>query len=189
MVKFLCYLIFRLQGWTFENRLKDHYSSYVFVGAPHTSNWDFIPAMAVGFKTGHAKFVIKNDWLRFPLNLFFKPIGAIGIDRSKIKTGAVSSTTDMMAELFTDYKDLILMIAPEGTRSATAEWKSGFWHIAHKAQVPIVLGFADYKKKIAGLGLVIHTSDFEQDMRRIMEFYKSITPCDPSKFKLDQRFL
>jgi 1-acyl-sn-glycerol-3-phosphate acyltransferase len=189
MVKLICYLIFLIKGWRYQSLLKEEPKSFVMVGAPHTSNWDFVPAMSVAFKTGHAKFVIKNEWLRFPLNLFFKPIGAIGIDRSKIKKGVVSSSTDMMAELFSDYKDLILMIAPEGTRSAAAEWKSGFWHIAHKAQVPIILGFADYKRKVAGLGMIIHPTTFEEDMRKIMSFYKTVTASDPSKFKLDQRFL
>ena len=94
-----------------------------------------------------------------------------------------------MAHLFNDYDNLILMIAPEGTRSANSEWKSGFWHIAHKAGVPIVLGFADYERKVAGLGLVIHTNDFETDMKTIMEFYQKISACHPSKFKLDQRYL
>ncbi len=190
MVKFICYLIFLIKGWRYQNLLNQEVKSFVMVGAPHTSNWDFVPAMSVAYKSGNkAKFVIKNDWLKFPLNLFFKPIGAIGVDRSRIKTGEVSSTTDVMAQLFKEYKDLVLMIAPEGTRSANSEWKSGFWHIAHKAGVPIVLGFADYKRKIAGLGPVIHTEDFESDMKKIMNFYKTITAADPSKFMLDQRYL
>jgi len=189
MVKFICYLIFRLQGWSYQNRLSTKYSSYVFVGAPHNSNWDFIPAMAVAFKTGGGKFAIKKEWMKFPLNLFFKPIGAIGIDRSKTKNTGAPSSTDRMANLFKEHRDLVLMIAPEGTRASTAEWKSGFWHIAHKAQVPIVLGFADYNLKLAGLGMVIHTTNFEEDMKKIMAFYKTITACDPSKFKLDNRFL
>lgn len=190
MIKLICYLIFLCKGWKYQNLLSKDVKSFVMVGAPHTSNWDFIPAMTVAYKSGNkAKFVIKNDWLKFPLNLFFKPIGAIGVDRSKIKSGEISSTTDMMANLFKEYKDLILLIAPEGTRAANNEWKSGFWHIAHKAGVPIVLGFADYKRKIAGMGVVIQTQDFQEDMKKIMHFYQTITASDPSKFQLDHRFL
>ncbi len=189
MVKLICYLIFKLQGWNYKNSLTQDYPAYVFIGAPHTSNWDFIPSMAMAFKSGRAKFVIKKEWMKFPLNLFFKPIGAIGVDRSKVKSGSTTSSTDMMADLFKEYKDLILMIAPEGTRSAAVEWKSGFWHIAHKAQVPIVLGYADYKLKVAGLGMVIHPTEFKTDMKQIMAFYKTINPKHPTKFKLDQRFL
>jgi 1-acyl-sn-glycerol-3-phosphate acyltransferase len=176
-------------GWKSHNLVENRHHSFVLVGAPHTSNWDFIPAMTVAYRTGiKASFVIKNEWLRFPLNLFFKPIGAIGVDRNKIKTGSVSSSTDLMAELFKKHKDLILMIAPEGTRSANSEWKSGFWHIAHKAGVPIVLAYADYQKKEAGLGVIIEPHDFESDMHKVMEFYSRISPCHPDKFKLDPRF-
>jgi 1-acyl-sn-glycerol-3-phosphate acyltransferase len=189
MIKFVCSQIFSLMGWRYSQNLPQGVRSFVIVGAPHTSNWDFVPAMTLVYRSGlNAKFVIKKEWLRFPLGLVLRPIGAIGIDRNKIKTGAVSSSTDLMAHLFEDNEDISLMIAPEGTRSATHEWKSGFWHIAHKANVPLALAFADYKTKRAGIGLVLHTSDFEKDMRTIMDFYRSIHPCQPDKFKLDHRY-
>ena len=189
MIKFVCSQIFRLKGWSYDQNLPADIRSFVIVGAPHTSNWDFVPAMTLVYRSGlNAKFVIKNEWLRFPIGLALKPIGAIGIDRNKIKSGAVKSSTDLMAHLFEDNKDISLMIAPEGTRSATDEWKSGFWHIAHKANVPLALAFADYKTKRAGIGLILHTSDFEKDMRTIMDFYRSIHPCHPEKFKLDHRY-
>ena len=189
MIKLICSQIFSMTGWKFINNTPKDLHSFVLVGVPHTSNWDFIPAMTVAHRSGiKAKFVIKKEWLRFPMNLFLKPIGAVGIDRAKIKTGAVTSSTDLMAELFTEHKDLILMIAPEGTRSANDEWKSGFWHIAHKAGVPLVLAFADYAKKEAGLGKVIYPTEFDKDMRAIMDFYRNITACRPEKFKLDRRY-
>lgn len=189
MIKFVCSQIFNLMGWTYAQNLPSDTRSFVIVGVPHTSNWDFVPAMTLVYRSGlNARFVIKKEWLRFPIGLVLKPIGAIGIDRDKIKTGAVSSSTDLMAQLFQDHDDLSLMIAPEGTRSATNEWKSGFWHIAHKANVPLALAFADYKTKRAGIGLVLHPTDFEKDMRTIMDFYRSIHPCHPDKFKLDHRY-
>lgn len=190
MIKFLCSQIFRLQGWTFVNHIPTDVTSFVMLGAPHTSNWDFVPAMTVAHRLGKtAKFVIKNEWLRFPMGLVLKPMGAIGVDREKIKAGVVTSTTDLMAQLFQKHQPLVMMIAPEGTRSANDEWKSGFWHVAKKAQVPIALGFADYATKTAGVGKLITPTEFEHDMREIMAFYRNVTPARPEKFKLDRRFV
>lgn len=189
MIKFICHLIFKFMGWQYVQNIPHDQRSFVIIGVPHTSNWDFVPAMTLLYRSGlNAKFVIKKEWLRFPIGLVLKPMGALGIDRNKIKSGAVSSSTDLMAQLFEDNEDLSLMIAPEGTRSATEEWKSGFWHIAHKANVPIALAFADYKSKKAGIGLVLKANDFEKDMRTIMNFYRQVHACHPEKFKLDRRY-
>lgn len=189
MIKFLCSQIFTLAKWRFVSQVPPELTSYVLLGAPHTSNWDFIPAMTVAHRlSSHARFVIKKEWLRFPMSLILKPMGAIGVDRSKIKTGEMTSSTDLMAELFLHEKPLVLMIAPEGTRSANEEWKSGFWHIAQKAHVPIVLAFADYQKKIAGATKVIYPKDFDSDMKEITLFYKNVIPARPDKFKLDKRY-
>jgi 1-acyl-sn-glycerol-3-phosphate acyltransferase len=135
----------------------------------------------------NTKFVIKNDWMKFPINLVMGPAGGIGLDRSKLKEGGASNT-DSMAQLFKDYPELVLMIAPEGTRSATAKWKTGFYYIAQKANVPIVCGYADFKTKTAGCGPVIYPTDFEKDMTQIMNFYRSIQGRVPQNFKLDSRF-
>ena len=117
-----------------------------------------------------------------------KQTGAIGIDRKEIKKNNSSNTTDLMAELFQKYKDLVLMISPEGTRKPNANWKSGFYYIASKARVPIVLGYADWAKKEAGLGKVIYPTNFEEDMKAIMDFYRNITGKHHQNFKLDERF-
>lgn len=184
-MKWLCYQILKLSGWTFKIDLPDDLHSFVFLGAPHTSNYDILPAMAVSYQLKrNAKFVIKASWLTFPMNLILKPMGAVGLNREKQK----AHTTDAMAHFFEEYSDFVLMIAPEGTRSPTENWKTGFYYIAQKANVPIVLGFADYEKKIAGIGSVIFPTDFEQDMARIMDFYQTINPCKPENFKLDPRF-
>lgn len=188
MIKSLCTLVFKASGWKFENKIPDELKSFVFIGAPHTSNHDFIPAMAVAqLMRRHARFVIKDDWMKFPMNLIMKPAGAIGLNRRELKSGTASNT-DIMAKLFKDYEELVLMISPEGTRKPNPNWKTGFYYIAQKAHVPIVLGFADYRKKVAGMGLVIYPSDFEKDMRTIMDFYRDISGHNPGNFKLDARF-
>src|SRR5690606_18805419 len=85
--------------------------------------------------------------------------------------------------------ELALVVTPEGTRSLSKKWKSGFYHVALGANVPILLGYLDYDKREAGIGKVIHPSgDFEADMREIADFYRNISPKYPAKFSLDERF-
>lgn len=188
MLKAICRMIFDSTGWKYKSEIPDDLRSFIFLGAPHTSNNDFMPAMAVvTYMNRNAKFVIKDDWMKFPMNLVMKPAGAIGLDRKKLKEGAASNT-DAMAHLFKEYPELVLMIAPEGTRSPATTWKTGFYYIAQKANVPIVCGYADFKTKTAGCGPVIYPTDFEKDMTRIMDFYRGIEGCEPENFKLDSRF-
>jgi 1-acyl-sn-glycerol-3-phosphate acyltransferase len=189
MIKIGCAALFKLSGWKFESELPSELRSFIFLGAPHTSNFDFIPAMSVAyFLDRNTRFVIKDEWLRFPLNLILGPAGAIGLDRKRLKESA-ASTTDIMAGLFNKYPELVLMIAPEATRSPNETWKTGFYYIAQKAGVPIVCGFADFERKVAGTGPVIYPHDFEEDMRVIMRFYKDIKGRRPDNFKLDSRFI
>jgi 1-acyl-sn-glycerol-3-phosphate acyltransferase len=188
MLKSICTMLFKSTGWKFQSDLPSDLRSFVFLGAPHTSNYDFVPAMAVAkLLRRNARFVIKSEWLKFPLGLVLKPAGAVGLDRKKLKMGSASNT-DLMAQLFKEYNELVLMISPEGTRGANPQWKTGFYYIAQKAQVPIVLGYGDYSKKIAGTGPVIYPTDFESDMRKIMDFYREVTGRAPENFKLDKRY-
>ncbi len=189
MMKFFCALIFRASGWTLRSALPPELRSFIFLGAPHTSNHDFIPAMAVAHHLQrNAKFVIKDDWLRFPLGPLLRGMGAIGVDRRRLRERGSASTTDLMADLFKQHPELVLMIAPEGTRGPNPEWKTGFYYIAKKAGIPIVLGYADFAKKEAGTGLVIYPTEFEEDMRTIMNFYSSVTPRRPKNFLVDRRY-
>jgi 1-acyl-sn-glycerol-3-phosphate acyltransferase len=189
MIKQTIALYFKLSGWNFINNVPDDVRSFVFLGAPHTSNYDIIPTLAVARLMGrNAKFIIKSDWLKFPLNIVLVPLGAIGIDRNKLKQNNRLSHTDTMAQFFKEYSELALMISPEATRGPNPNWKTGFYYIAQKAGVPIVLGFADYARKEAGLGKVIYPSDFAADMKAIMEFYSSIGGRKPENFKLDEKY-
>lgn len=188
MIRKFFALIFTMTGWKFVNQIPDDVRSFVFIGAPHTSNYDIIPAMAVSsMMKRNARFVIKKEWLKFPLNLFFTPMGAIGLDRTVLKA-KTANNTDVMAKFFKDHQEFVLMISPEGTRKPVTNWKTGFYYIAQKAGVPIVLGFCDYKNKKAGMGKVIYPSNFEEDMKTIMNFYREIEGKTPSNFKLDQRY-
>jgi 1-acyl-sn-glycerol-3-phosphate acyltransferase len=189
MLKFLCSLLARFEGWTFDtSSLPSDLKSFIILGAPHTSNFDIVPSMALAKHLNrNCKFIIKEEWTRFPLGPIMRAAGAIGLNREKLK-GGPQSTTDLMAALFSQHKDLVLMIAPEGTRSPNALWKTGFYYIAQKAKVPLVLGYGDFRTKIAGTGPIIYPTHFESDMKKIMNFYKSITPKVPANFLLDERY-
>lgn len=168
--------------------IPENLRSFILLGAPHTSNVDFLPAMAIShLMHRNARFVIKDDWVKFPMNLIMGPLGALGIDRSKIKEGKASNT-DVMANLFKDFSELVLMITPEGTRSPNDNWRTGFYYVAQKANVPIVLAFADFKKKLIGTGPVIYPSNLDSDMRSIMDFYRNISGRQVANFLLDKRY-
>lgn len=138
-----------------------------------------------------ARFAVKKESNVFLLGKILEAAGGLWIDRSPRKEGEQRrSYIDAMKDLFKHYEPTAMIIAPEGTRSLVKEWKSGFYHLAKAANVPIVLGYLDYKKKEAGAYHVIHlTDDMEYDMQRIMDFYKNIQGKYPTKFMLDQRYV
>jgi 1-acyl-sn-glycerol-3-phosphate acyltransferase len=155
------------------------------IAAPHTSNWDFFYARAAFFLLGiPVKTTIKKEAMFFPMNLVLKFFGVIPIDRNK-KSGGLSkknSMVDAMVQLFDERDKLVIMITPEGTRRYVPRWKSGFYHVAKRANVPIVLGYLDYKKKHAGIGPVIYPGDdIDQDLETIMNFYRGVTGKYPEK--------
>jgi 1-acyl-sn-glycerol-3-phosphate acyltransferase len=188
-----CRFVFRLRGWKASGLIPtpDAAKRCVMVAAPHTTNWDAIYTIAcfdiMGIKW---RFTIKKEWLKPPFGGILKSLGAIGIDRSPRKAGEQRpSTVEAMARLFEEHEQLCIVVTPEGTRSLAKEWKTGFYHVAKRAGVPIALGYMDYAKKEAGVGKIIYPSDdMAADMRQIMDFYKTITPKFPEKFSLDVRY-
>lgn len=149
----------------------------VVIGAPHTSNWDFVYALPALKIMGihNLKYLIKNDYFQFPIKYFFQATGGIPVDRSK-----KNELTRRLKELLKDNNELYLLFPPEGTRKKVERWKTGFYYTAIDAGLPIVLGFMDYKKRELGFGAVVHPSgNFEEDMRVIEEFYLNKTAKHP----------
>lgn len=177
-------LIFRLFGWKITHYLPAEIKQCVVVVAPHTSNWEFVFGMgAIRFMKLHPRFAIKKEWIRFPFRRLMISSGALPIDR-EAKDGR--STVDAMADLFKKHETLRLIITPEGTRSRREKWKTGFYYVALKAQVPIALGFMDYDKKECGIDKIIYPSgDFKADMKQIMDFYKNVKAKHPENFSVD----
>ena len=181
--------ILRLAGWKLDKNIPKEYSRCVLIGAPHTSNWDFFYTL-LSFKALKIpyKFTIKKEWFRFPLNLIMIPLGGIPID-TKSTSKSHESKVDTMANYFQIKNKLVMAITPEGTRAKREQWKTGFYFVAKKANVPICLAFLDYKNKVAGVGKTIVPSDnIEKDMKEIMSFYKDKTAKFPNKFSVDLRY-
>ena len=177
MLKKLSRLILSLLGWKLEDKLPDE-KQYVIIGAFHTSNWDFVLGIlglwALGLK---ASWVGKHTLFRGIFGPFFRALGGIPVDR-RVHTGFIHR----VAELYKEGKLNALTIAPEGTRSKREHWKTGFYFIAREADVPIVLGYVDYKNKQLGVGATVYpTGDFVQDFEIIKQFYSAKTGLRPSK--------
>lgn len=190
ILKYIFYLLYKLKGWKKDNNVPVESEKCVMVAAPHTSNWDIIFTAAAFHELKiPLKFTIKKEWFRFPFNYLFEPLGGIPIDRSPKKAGDKRlSMVEAMADIFKTRTSIAVTVTPEGTRARRTQWKTGFWHTAKLAGVPICLGYLDYEKKIAGVGPVIWPNNLEEDMRTIMAFYKTIPPAHPELFALDERY-
>lgn len=174
------FIYYRLLGWKTNVTVQD-FDKCVICAAPHTTNLDlFIGKLFYGAIGRKTYFMMKKEWFFFPLGIFFKAVGGIPVDRSR-KTSLV----DQMVNNFTKYKKFNLAITPEGTRKANPNWKKGFYFIALKAQVPIVLIGIDYEKKmISATKAIMPTGDINKDMREIKLYYKDFKGKHPENFTL-----
>jgi len=179
-MKKIAQFILNLMGWKYEV-LTPMFDKCVLVIAPHTSNWDFLMG-ELGYTAmgSSANFVIKKEWTTGLLGPIIKKLGGIGVDRSK-----ANRFTDQIADLYKTREKFSLAITPEGTRKRNPKWKKGFYHIAIKAQVPIVLVVIDYKKKYMALfDVFTPTGDEQADIRAIQQKYKYATGKNPDQFSI-----
>lgn len=191
MGKLLSRIIFFIFGWKIDDHLQADFRRCVMIASPHTSNWDFVFARAAFALMGiPVRFTVKKEWTAFPFNLFMNPLGAIAIDRSPRRPGEQrKSMTEAMIDLFKENDELVVLVTPEGTRKKVTKWKTGFYHVAVGAGVPVALGYLDYKNKIAGVGKIVTPSgDMHKDLKEIMDFYKSIPPKHPDLFAIDETY-
>ncbi|NPA42525.1 MAG: glycerol acyltransferase [Chlorobi bacterium] len=180
MKKLIGRLILKLAGWKLRVPPEYRIKKGVMVGAPHTSNWDILYTLAGMWAAEYRpKFFIKKEWIDKPvIGAVLKWLGGIPVDRSKR-----NNLVEHSVELLRQSDELILLVPAEGTRSRVKEWKKGFYHIARKANLPVILAYLDYKKKEAGVGKIMHlTGDFYKDMEEIEAFYKNVTPKYPEKY-------
>ncbi|MCP4122397.1 MAG: acyltransferase [Bacteroidetes bacterium] len=188
MLKWFFKLIFKLRGWTLDSNLPEYGKRAVCIAAPHTSNWDFLFMIAgFDFLNIPVRFTIKKEWLKWPFKPAMIKFGAVGIDRRpKVPGEKRPSMVEIMINLFKEHEHLILTVTPEGTRKKRTKWKTGFYHVAKAAGVPIMCGYLDYKEKIAGVGMILHPGDdMEADMKKITAFYMTKHPKNPELYSVD----
>ncbi|MBW7848078.1 MAG: lysophospholipid acyltransferase family protein [Bacteroidales bacterium] len=179
--------VLRLAGWEILGNIPPEIKKCVILAAPHTSNWDFVIGRLTYWASGvPVKFLIKKEAFQHPLASLVKKMGGIPVDRGKS-----NNLVEEVAALFDHYEVLNVIITPEGTRKLVKEWKRGFYYIALRARVPIILGYLDYNNKKGGYGPVIYPSgDFDADLKKIEEFYiHHSSALHPEKFNLSPQNL
>lgn len=174
--------ILKCAGWKVEVSVPDYPKAIICV-APHTSNWDFVLGKlayaSVGRKAG---FLMKKSWFFFPLGVIFRAIGGVPVDRG----GKKGSLVEEMVKKFRTSGRLVVAITPEGTRSLTSKWHTGFLRIAREAEVPVEIGIIDGEHKTVTINQVfIPTDDIDSDMKAIKEIYRGVKGIRPEKFTVD----
>jgi len=182
MKRFIGKFVLKIMGWKSDYPKEFKVTKCVMIAAPHTSNWDLVIALAVFWEQNiPVKYLIKDSFTKGLHGFFFKSLGAIGVDRSK--KGGNFQLVQFAIDTVKQREKIVLMVPAEGTRKRVEKWKKGFYHITKGANVPVALGYLDYKNKIAGVGgLVFLTDNFEHDMDKIETFYKTITAKYPELY-------
>ena len=170
----------KLTGWKLQGSLPPNGAKSVLIAAPHTSNWDLPYTLMVAFALKlNIYWMGKAQIFRWPFGGVMRWLGGIPVQRDKSNNlVAVSIEAIKAAD-----GPLQLIVPPEGTRSKTRYWKTGFYHIAVGAQVPIVMAYMDYGRKISGLGPVFQpTGDVDADMAAIKAFYAPFKGKNAAQF-------
>jgi len=166
-------------GWKIKGEFPDIKKS-VIIFAPHTSYWDGFYGKLYLIQLGiKYKFLSKKEFFKFPLKYFFRIFGAIPVDKNK-------TYIDYIAELFNNSEELHIVLSPEGQLAKITRWKKGYYYMAEKANVPIVVSFIDYKKKEIGIKKVIYNStNIDTVKKEIAELYSDVTAKYPEYFSLE----
>jgi len=177
LTRWLAKFTLKFMGWKTKGKPPET-AKYVIIAAPHTSNWDYVFTLLLSFALNmKVRIMAKKELFRWPLGYLFKWLGTIPIDRSKS-----NNVVSQMIDAFEKNDKMILVVPPSGTRKKVMYWKTGFYHIANGANVPIVMGYIDYGKKTGGIGpTIMPTGNIKNDMKDIRAFYSDITGKYPEK--------
>lgn len=177
LFRIISIILLKLTGWRLEGKFPKN-KSCVVIAAPHTSNWDFFYGLLLVLSAGIDTYWIgKASLFKFPFGPVMRWLGGIPVDRSRN-----NNIVSQAVESFEKKGPLAITIPPEGSRSAVQCWKSGFYFIALRAKVPVLLGFLDFKRKRGGFGPLFYpTGNIESDMATIREFYRDIRGRYPEK--------
>ena len=181
-MKTLSGIILKILGWKTNGKFPNIKKSIV-IFAPHTSYFDALYGKLYFMNTGvNYKFITKEEYFKFPLKYFLKAFGSIPAYKNK-------AYINQIVEVFSANNELHIILSPEGQLDKTAHWKKGFYYMSTKANIPIVVGYIDYKKKEMGIkGVVRDTSDMKKTMKEINNMYKNVNAKYPENFTLDKRF-
>lgn len=173
LLRWLSIAFFRMAGWKIVGELPAEAAKSVLIAAPHTTNWDLPYALMVAFALRlNVYWIGKSSLFKPPFRSVMMWLGGIPVDRSQSNNLVAASSAAMQAAM----RPLHLIVPPEGTRSGTRFWKTGFYYIAAGAGVSIVMAYLDYSKKVGGLGPIFKTTgDIDADMAAIKAFYAGVS--------------
>ena len=176
LVRRLVIALYRRRGYYLADRF-DAPPRCVMIGVPHTSNWDFVFFLGAVSEMGiKPSFMGKHTLFKWPMTRFMYDMGGVPVDRSAKGRNYV----DQVVDAFARSDNLALVVAPEGTRRASRPWRSGFYHIAHKAGVPLVPAWVEDKTGRGGIGPAIMPSgDYAADLEKLLAYYQSVMPGHP----------
>jgi 1-acyl-sn-glycerol-3-phosphate acyltransferase len=168
----LSIFILKILGWKTEGKIPKDLKKCVMIAAPHTSNWDLPFTLMTAFALDAKVYWMgKEQIFKPPFRRIMMWTGGIPVNRST-STNMVQASIDAIKE----NDQLFLIVPPEGSRSKVTYWKTGFYHIAQGAGVPILMGFLDFKRKTSGIaGTYTTTGDLEVDMNHIKSIYAPIS--------------
>lgn len=178
MKKKLYQFILKLFGWKVTGDYPAHIKQKILVAAPHTSNWDFPLGLLVrGVIEDNVKYVGKASLFKGPVGVIMRFLGGVPVDRSRS-----NNFVDAVVEIFKERKVFSILFAAEGTRKKVDKLKTGFYHIARQANVPIIPAILDYEKKEFRFMPLFHASDdSEADIKKIEEIFRGIKGYYPEK--------
>lgn len=178
--KFCNWYLYKHLGWKKEVT-EPHPDKFIICLAPHTSNWDFVLGQLYAGAEGlKINFLMKKEWFFWPLGPLFRKLGGIPVFRDRH-----TSMTDNLARTALASPTFRLCVTPEGTRSLNPDWKKGFYYIALKAQMPVLLYGIDYERRlIVCTKSMVPTGDFDKEMREIKLYFKDFKGKRPELFTI-----
>ncbi len=175
MIQHLSAKLLNKLGWKIVGQLPDA-NKYIIIIGPHTSNWDFMLGILVRTSLGvKVRFLAKHQLFRFPFGWFFRAIGGMAVIRDKD-----NNLVDQVVAMYDAHEQFIIGLAPEGTRRTINRWRSGFYHIACKAKIDIVMIGFDFKSREIRIREPFTPADnVDQDFPIILDYFRKIDGCHP----------
>ncbi|PCJ50685.1 MAG: acyltransferase [Gammaproteobacteria bacterium] len=182
-MKYLCKWLLGLRGWKLTDTPLPVIDKAILIFAPHTSNWDFVTMVMAKFALGiKVRYLGKHTLFYWPYGWFFRALGGMPVKRHE-HNNVVGSVVELI-----ENNDVIwLALAPEGTRSYTAYWKSGFYHIAERSSLPIIMFYLDIRTKSIGFSDLFEVSgNIEEDMAKFSQYYSEFEGYNPQQSSIIQ---